>query len=101
MLVISKGKLNFPTLSGEPGDRGIVRRPQGSVEWQQAGDSRFMRHGAVTSLVGDFQAELRGGQEVVQAEETSHCFSLLCGTVRAAERTHKWLPQRFLSLKRN
>lgn len=35
MLVIAKGKLNFPTLSGEPEDHGIVRRPQGSMEVQQ------------------------------------------------------------------
>ena len=103
MLVIAKGKLNFPTLSGEPEDYGIVR-PQGSMELQQDGATRTLKIHATRGSdkpVGDFQALLRGGQEVVQAERTSHCFSWLCGTVRAAEHIHERFPQRFLTLKRN
>lgn len=104
MLIIAKGKLDFPTLSGDPEDHRTVRRPQGSVELQQDGAKRRLKIPATRGSdkpVGDFQAELCRGQEVVWAEQTSHCLSWLCGTILAAEHVHEWFPQRFVTLKRN
>lgn len=103
MLVIAKGKLNFPTLSGEPEDCGIVRRLQCCMELQEDGATRRFKIRATRDSykpVGDFQAELCGGQEVKWAEQISHCFSWLCDTVHAAECIQEWFPKRFLTVKR-
>lgn len=43
MLIIAKGKLDFPTLSGDPEDHRTVRRPQDSVELQQDGPKRRLK----------------------------------------------------------